>query len=192
MANEAVHEAAQAAGGAASEAAHAVFPPFDPTYFPSQLLWLAITFIGFYFVMKKLAVPQIGGIISERAGRVSGDLAQAEKLKGETDAAMAAYEKALAEARSRAHKIAEEANEKASAAAKVTRAATEAELAKKLAAAETRINAIKAQALGEVGSIAADTVEAVLERLIGPGVEKAEIGAAVSAELAAKGGGNAR
>ena len=31
------------AGTEASAEAHGAFPPFDPTTFPSQLLWLAIT-----------------------------------------------------------------------------------------------------------------------------------------------------
>ena len=36
------------------------FPPFDPATFSSQLLWLAITFGFFYFIMARVALPRIG------------------------------------------------------------------------------------------------------------------------------------
>ncbi len=46
------------------------FPPFDSTTFASQLLWLAITFGVFYWIMKNVAVPRIAGIW-KTAGTVS-------------------------------------------------------------------------------------------------------------------------
>ena len=78
------------------------FPPFDATTFASQLLWLAIVFVALYLLMSRLALPRVSAIIAARQGRIAGDLAEAEKLKGETEAALAAYEKMLAEARGNA------------------------------------------------------------------------------------------
>lgn len=181
MATEVAHGAE--AGG---HAAGGVFPPFDATYFPSQLLWLAITFIAFYFLMKNVALPRINGILADRKARLSGDLAAAERLKAETDAAASAYEQALAEARNKAHRIAEEANEKAASETAKTRAAVEGELETKLAAAEKRIVDIKAQALAEVGTIATETAEAVIQRLIGGSPDRKEVGDAVSSLLSAR------
>src|SRR5579872_5468799 len=85
-----------------------VFPPFDSTTFASQILWFAITFAVLYVVLSRVAIPQIGSIIDRRRARIDGDLREAERLKGETDKAIAAYEAALAEARQNAHSIAEE------------------------------------------------------------------------------------
>ena len=34
-----------------------VFPPFDPSTFSSQLLWLALTFGFFYFFMARIVLP---------------------------------------------------------------------------------------------------------------------------------------
>ncbi|MEP1881060.1 MAG: ATP F0F1 synthase subunit B, partial [Roseibium sp.] len=82
------------------------FPPFDSSTFASQILWLAITFGLFYWIMKNVAVPRIAGILEDRKDRIAGDLAEANRLKQETDAAIAAYEQALAEARNKAHGIA--------------------------------------------------------------------------------------
>jgi F-type H+-transporting ATPase subunit b len=181
MAPEVAHGAE--AGG---HAAGGMFPPFDATYFPSQLLWLAITFIAFYFLMKNVALPRINGILADRKARLAGDFAAAERLKAETDAAAAAYEQALAEARNKAYRIAEEANEKAAAETARTRASVEGELETKLAAAEKRITDIKARALADVGAIASETAEAVVQRLVGVSPDKKEIGDTVSSLLSAR------
>ena len=82
------------------------FPPFDSTTFASQLLWLALTFIALYLLMSRLALPRIGAILETRRQRVEGDLAEAQRLKDQSDAAIAAHEKALAEARGRAQALA--------------------------------------------------------------------------------------
>src|SRR5690349_15666826 len=87
--------AAVAATHATTEAAHegpVVFPPFDATSFASQLLWFAITFGALYLLMSRVALPQIGSILDKRRARIEGDLKEAERLKGETDKAIAAYE----------------------------------------------------------------------------------------------------
>src|SRR5258707_6691574 len=78
------------------------FPPFDKQTFPSQVLWLALTFVALYLLMSRIALPRIDSILERRRGRISGDLAEAQRLKGESDAAIAAYEESLAQARGRA------------------------------------------------------------------------------------------
>ncbi|WP_338607555.1 F0F1 ATP synthase subunit B [Pelagibacterium nitratireducens] len=158
------HEVVGADGG---EHVSGVFPPFDATTFPSQLLWLAITFAALYFVMKKLALPRIGEILEERRDRIEGDLAEAERLRQKTDQAIASYEAALAEARSNAHGIAEAARAENKTKLDTARSKVEANLAKKVASAEERIAATKAETMGHVDEIAADTAQAVVAQLIG-------------------------
>src|ERR1700674_5909168 len=85
---------------------HGVFPPFDKETFFSQLFWLAICFVALYVMASKLILPRVGSIIAERRDRIAGDLAEAGRMKDEADAAVAAYEKALADARARAQAIA--------------------------------------------------------------------------------------
>lgn len=162
-----------------SEGSH--FPPFDPTYFASQLLWLAITFVALYLIMQRVALPRIGAILEVRRDRIAGDLDRAEQLKRESDAAIAAYEKSLADARSKAFAIAEDSRNKASAAAAEQRKQNETALASRLAAAEGQITAIKDRALADVGTIAADVAGSVVEALIGKRASPDEIRAAVAA-----------
>lgn len=160
------------------------FPPFDGTTFPSQLLWLAITFGLFYYLMAKVALPRIAGILEDREDRIAGDMAEADRLKRETDEAIAAYEQALAEARNKAHGIAVATREKLDADVAAKRATAEEGLASKLAEAEARIAEIKTAALAEVGTIASDTTEAVVGTLVGGKVTQAELTEAVSASMA--------
>lgn len=157
----------------------ALFPPFDPTYFASQILWLAITFGLFYWFMNKVAIPRIAGIMEVRRDRISGDLDEAQRLRDEADAAHAAYEHELAEARGRAHSIAQEASEKARAAADAERHKIEESLAARLAEAEARIAGIRDKAMAEVGGIASDTAGTIVRELIGGTATKAEIAGAV-------------
>src|SRR4051812_44942351 len=129
------------------------FPPFDPSHYASQLFWLLITFVVLYRVLKQVAIPQISGILVDRDRRIAGDLEAARRLKAESDAAIAAYDHAVADARGRAQAIATKANEATSAATEARRVATEAALARKLGEAEDRIANIKERALAEVGAI---------------------------------------
>ena len=159
--------------------AHGTFPPFDPATFPSQLLWLAITFGLFYLFLKRVVMPRVGGIIDVRNDRITQDLDHASRLKGEADAAVAAYEQELAEAKTRANAIGQQAGDAAKAEAEAARKKVEAELDQKLGEAEARISSIKANAMKEVGTIAEDTASAIVEALVGGKASKAEIAAAV-------------
>jgi F-type H+-transporting ATPase subunit b len=160
--------------------AHGTFPPFNPATFPSQILWLVITFGLFYLFLKRVVMPRLGGIIEVRSDRITKDLDQAAKLKGEADAAVAAYEQELAEAKKNANSIGQQAADAAKAEAEAARKKIEAALDEKLGEAEARISSIKANAMKEVGSIAEDTASAIVEALVGGGkASKTEIAAAV-------------
>jgi F-type H+-transporting ATPase subunit b len=157
------------------------FPPFDPTYFASQILWLTITFGVFYLIMSRVVIPRMAGILESRHDRITRDLDEAQRIKSEADAAHAAYEHELAEAKRNAHGIAAEATEKAKAEVAQARAKVEAELADKLASAESRIAGIKSKAMGEVNTIAADTADEIVKLLMGGKSTKAEIDKAIAA-----------
>lgn len=167
-------------GVAHAEHATGVFPPFDTSTYASQLLWLVITFGLFYLLMQKVIVPRIGGILEHRHDRIAQDLDEASRLKAEADAAVATYERELAGARSKAGAIAEAAREAAKVKANADRAAIEAELASKIAAAEARISEIKAKAFTEVGAIAEETAAAIIDQLIGPKASAEDVKSAVA------------
>ncbi len=169
-------------GGAHTEQAEGhggAFPPFDGSTFPSQLLWLAITFGLFYLFLKNVVLPRVGSILDDRSTRISGDLDEASRMKAEADAAVAAYEQELAEAKAKANAIGQEAQDASKAEAEAARKKVEASLGKKLAEAEAQIAKIKSTAMKEVGGIAEETSAAIVQQLIGDKVDKASLAAAV-------------
>jgi F-type H+-transporting ATPase subunit b len=165
---------------AATEEATGVFPPFDPASFASQLLWLTITFGAFYMIMSRVVIPRLSGILEVRSDRITRDLDETQRLKAEADAALAAYEHELAEAKKNAHSIAMESTEKAKAESAAAREKVEAGLAEQMAEAEARIAGIKAKAMAEVGTIANETTSEIVKDLIGGKLTKAEVTKAVS------------
>lgn len=155
-----------------------VFPPFDTSTFSSQAVWLAITFGLFYLFLKKVIMPRLGGILEVRENRIAEDIAQATSMKADADAAVAAYEQELAEARANANVIGQKARDDAKGEADTARKSIEAELEQKLAAAEARVAKIKDAAMQDVGAIAHETASAIVSALGGKSAD-ADVAAAV-------------
>jgi len=159
------------------------FPPFQKETFASQLIWLAITFAALYLLMSRIALPRIGAILEARRNQIDGDIAQAEKLKGQSDQAIAVYEKALADARSRAQTLANETREKTLAEGEAHRKALDATLNAKIANAEKAIAERQAEAMLNVQGIAAEAATAIVERLVGVVPAKTDVNSAVAEVL---------
>jgi F-type H+-transporting ATPase subunit b len=159
------------------------FPPFDPDTFPSQLVSLAIAFVALYLIVSRIALPRVGGVIEARQKAIDSDLAQAQKLKDESEAALKAYESDLAAARTRAQTISAETREKLNAASEAERKTLEDTLAVKLAEAEKTIASTRASAMSNVRGIAADAAGAIVQRLTGIAPDGKAIEAAVEGSL---------
>ena len=166
-----------------AQGGHGGFPPFQADTFASQLVWLAIAFVLLYVLMSKLALPRVGAIIEGRQKRIADDIAEAGRLKTQSDDAVAAYEKALADARARAQLIANETRERQAAEAEARRKALEDELNGKLMEAEKTIAATKQAAMSNVRGIAQDAARAIVERLIGSAPSEQAVADAVAGVL---------
>ncbi len=157
------------------------FPPFDANNFAPQLVWLAITFGALYFLMSRIALPRVANILDNRQKKITGDLDAATAMRGQADAAGAAYEKTVADAKGRAQATAQQTRDKVAAESDAQRKALEAELNAKLEAAEQQIAATKTQAMSNVGSIAQEAAEAIIRQITGVTPDAAKIAAAVAA-----------
>ena len=156
-------------------------PQLNPLDWAPQLIWLLITFGILYLLMLKVALPRIGAVIDARAAHIAKDLATADKLRRETEEAIAAYEQALAEAKQKAHGIIEAGRAKLKEETAAERAKLDSQLGKKSAEAEARIAEAKNLAMREVNAVAADVAADIVRRLIGVAPAKAEIDKAVVA-----------
>jgi F-type H+-transporting ATPase subunit b len=167
-----------------SEGAHkAPFPPFEKDTFASQLVSLAIAFGLLYIIVSRLALPRMKGVLMARQGAIDSDLAEAQNLRDQSDAALKAYEAELASARAKAQGIGSDIRDKMNAQAEADRKALEGQLAAKLAAAEKAIAATRNTAMANVHTIAADAAGAIVQRLTGTTPDAGTVNAAVDAAL---------
>ena len=170
--------AAPAVGEAAAQ--EGAFPPFDPTSFPSQILWLAIVFGGLYLLMSRVALPRVGEIIEARRTRIDSDLESAAAMQKQADEASAAYEKALSDAKAQAQTTAQQMRDRLAGQSEAERKTLETGLNAKLAASEAQIDATKAQAMTSVEAMATDTAAEIIRHITGAGAEQSEIARAVA------------
>jgi F-type H+-transporting ATPase subunit b len=159
------------------------FPPFQKDTFASQLVSLVIAFVALYLIVSRIALPRVGGAIDARQNAIDGDLADAQKLKDQSDAALKSYEGELASARSRAQAIGAETREKLNAQSEAERKALEDKLSVKLTEAEKTIAATRVTAMGNVRGIAVDAASAIVQRLTGVQPDAQAVNGAVDASL---------
>ncbi len=159
------------------------FPPFDSSTFASQLVSLVVFFVALYIIVSRVALPRVGAVIDARQNKIEGDLAEAQTLKDELEAALKAYESELAAARSKAQAINSANREKLNAASEAERKSLEDKLAAKLADAEKSIAATRATAMSNVRGIAADAASAIVQRLTGASPDGKVVESAVDASL---------
>jgi F-type H+-transporting ATPase subunit b len=158
-------------------------PQLNTHDFAPQLVWLAITFGALYWIMSRIALPRIGEALEKRRDQIASDIDNAKRLQQDAEAAEAAYETALAEAKAKAHGIAQETRDSLNASTEARRKEVEDQINAKLQEAEERIGAAKQSAMSEVSAIATQTTKEIVDRLIGGDVPESDISGAVDAAL---------
>jgi F-type H+-transporting ATPase subunit b len=158
-------------------------PQLDLATFPTQLIWLAVTFVALYLVMAYSGLPRLGGIIERRRARIADDLDKAQRMKAEAEAVIAAYEKTLAEARAKAQAVLRETANRMSAEAAAQQKKLAERLAIEIGAAEKRIEQAKTKALSGLRELAVDVARAASAKLSGREAEASHVAAAVDAVL---------
>lgn len=142
-------------------------PQFDPSTFASQLFWLLVMFVALYWIVSKIAVPRIGEVLEQRARVIQDDIDRATQLKAETDKAVAAYDKAMAEARVQAYEHMRVMQADMKAVADKKTADVTAQVNRQIGEAEARIASAKQAALDGIKGVAADTARDVVAKLAG-------------------------
>jgi F-type H+-transporting ATPase subunit b len=149
---------------------------------PSQLFWLAILFVGLYLALSRNILPKMSDTIEKRANRVASDLDEAARLNNQGVESQRTLELRLAQARAKARETGDKAREKTEAELAKETARVDADLARKLETAESRIAKLRADAMQNVEQIALEAAEAMIARL-GVQASKADLKKAVSAAL---------
>lgn len=147
----------------------------------SQVFWLAISFATLLVLMWRVGLPRVSTILQNRQDRIDGDLRRAEEIKKDAEATLAAYERTMAEGRSKAQAELRAAADQLAREAAERHAALAQRLAREGEEAERRIDAARLGALADLESVAADLARSSVQRLIGVDVTAAQAEAAARA-----------
>ena len=145
---------------------------FDSNLWQSQIFWLVVTFTVFFFLVHSVIAPRIQKILDAREQKLTADMTRAEELKVEVEKMLAAKEELLAGARQDADDLYRKEMEKVKKDVAKKQATAQAEIDKKLAAAEKKIEAGRQKALKDVEKVATDIAAQVVESITG---EKADV-----------------
>ena len=151
--------------------------------FPSQVVWLVITFVVLYLLLWRVVLPRISATFENRQGRIDNDIARAEELAGEAEGVLAAYEEELAKARSAAQEELHKAAEEAMAESDKRNAALTEKLAANADAAHERIEAARKEAVGNISGMVEDIATQAVERLVDTTPESGTVSTAVNTAL---------
>ena len=179
---EAAHSVAEHTTEHAADAGHGAestgLPQLNIDHFGNQIFWLVITLLVLYWIVSKIALPRIAAIISDRQGAITGDLMAAEEFKQRAKDAEAAYDKALADARSEAGKIVAANRAEIQKELDAAIAHADAEIAARAAESEKRIREIRDSADADAREVARD-VTAELVQTFGGNAEQGAVDQAV-------------
>ncbi len=157
--------AAQAEHG--EEHASGGLPQFDPHWWPSQIFWLAVCFTVLYTVFAKSILPDIAGVLENRRSHIDGNIAEAERLKAEAEAAQKAYETGLDQARADAARAVAAVNESMKALADKQAVAFRAAMDERVAALETNLAQARADAMADMNRIVAEVASDAAKKIVG-------------------------
>jgi F-type H+-transporting ATPase subunit b len=163
---------------------NAGMPQLDFSTFPTQLFWLAVTFITLYLLMRWLALPRVAAMIKARRDQLDADLARAEQLKAEAEDVLTAYQQTLATARAQAQAAVKQTTDRLAAEAAERQRQLNEALSRQITAAEREIAAAKQRVAAELHDIAVDIARSVTEKLTGRPADVTSVAAAVDRAMA--------
>ena len=138
-------------------------PQLDPASFPSQIFWLAVCFGTMLLVLSVFVLPRITRTLTARQGQIDGDLQAAEKLRVDAEAALAAYDAALKQARNNALVLAQDMRAEIQTETDRQKAELDARLAEEAQKADAALKAARDAALGGLEAAAHDIVGDVMQ-----------------------------
>lgn len=168
--------------GAATEHAQGM-PQLDFSTFPNQIFWLVVTLLVIYFIMSRVALPRIAGVLADRHDAIQRDLEKAEELKQKAVEAEEAYNKSLADARLEASQIVAETKADIQKELDKAIAKADAEIAAKAAEGEAIIKDIRDNALKSVNTVATNTASAIVDAVMPAANDAKTVKAAIAARL---------
>ena len=153
-------------GGGEPADCHEAPSPILPA--TNELIWGSVSFLILFGFMWKFGLPAVRNMMAAREDRIRGDLERAEGAKGEAETLLEEYRAQLADARSEAGRIIEEARQAADEVRRdlVARAETDAAALRTRAQEDVRLAGERAMAdlRTQVAGLSIELAEKIVER----------------------------
>ncbi len=150
-------------------------PQFDVSTFASQITWLVITFGLLYLILWRFILPKLGNPIAERQHRIADDLDTASRMQREAEEAERTYERVLADAKAKAHNVAESTRTSINAEIEAEIEAADAEAMVQAEKSEAHISKIRKAALSNIDTIATDVASDIVKKFTGKAPTAAQL-----------------
>lgn len=158
-------------------------PQLDIATYPSQLIWLVITFAALFAFMSRVSLPRISQVLEERQHKIDDNLKKAETYREDAKIAAEAYTKAQDEARANAHAILMETHDTIAKEITLKQDELSERLEAEIKAAEDRIAAAKEVAMTAIDEVATDVALNTSEKILGDTLSKKDINQLISKVL---------
>jgi F-type H+-transporting ATPase subunit b len=150
-------------------------PQLDFATFPSQLIWLVITFSALIILMSRVSLPRISQVLAERQHKIDDNLKKAETFKEEADIAAATYTKVQAEARADAYAIITDTHNRINENIATKKVELAEEIEAEIKAAENRIIDAKGIAMADIADLATEIAISTTHKISGESLTKKEV-----------------
>ncbi|MGI4894054.1 MAG: F0F1 ATP synthase subunit B [Janthinobacterium lividum] len=151
---------------AAAEATTPGDPKFPILPHLGEMIFGIIVFVALYIYVAKKIVPRLEKVYAERRAAIEGNVEKAEKAQQEAADALAQYKAQLADARTEANRIREEARQQGAVIVTEMREQAQAEAERITTSARATIEAERVQATAqlrtEVGRMATDLASRIV------------------------------
>jgi F-type H+-transporting ATPase subunit b len=151
----------------------------------SEFVLVLIIFAILYYLVRKYAVPRFEATFAARRDAIEGGIARAEAAQQQAQATLQEYQHQLAEARTEAAQIRENARAEAQRIVEDLRTQAQEESARIIARGEEQLaaqrGAIVRELRGEIGSLAVDLAERILDQRL---ADDAQVRATVDSFIA--------
>ncbi|MEH6664686.1 MAG: hypothetical protein V7678_07525 [Brevundimonas sp.] len=154
-------------------------PQFETEHWVGQAGYLLFLFLILYLLIARVFAPRMRRVFDERTETVATAIATARSVQDEAAAQAEAAKADLAQARASARATAAAAKARVAEEAQARQAAEEARVHARIAEAEATIALSRNAAMANVSDVAADAVQAMVERLTGVRPSAAEIKSAL-------------
>ena len=149
-------------------------PQLEVVNFASQIFWLVITFVVFYLIMSRAALPTVREVLHNRQTRIAEDLKRAEKLKEEAESTEADFTSAIVEARQKSVSLVNDAREKQEKDAMERNAKLDETFAHQAVEAERRIEEMKKDSLDKLMPVASEFAYDIATKIVGLDIVKGD------------------